>query len=113
MATEIREWILEQRNLESWWPPQEGNQNLEECGESLDLGGCPSFNHDPLVSDSVPLRSQSIVVPFGRKSSWKSKQRVRSETKAMKELEKGMKERVDQEREVAIGYWIEPHWVCL
>lgn len=48
------------------------------------------------------LRSQSIVVPFGRKSSWKQKQVVRLETKAMKELERTMKETVQKEKEVCV-----------
>lgn len=54
------------------------------------------------VSESswAVFRSQSIVVPFGRKSSWKTKQIARCEAKAMKELEKEMREKVHQEREV-------------
>ena len=51
---------------------------------------CPSF------------RSQSIVVPFGCKTSWKSKQIARSEAKAMKALEKEVKEAVQKEREVGM-----------
>ena len=40
------------------------------------------------------------MAPFGRKTSWRKKQLARCEAKAMKELEKEMKETVQREREV-------------
>lgn len=56
-----------------------------------------------LVYSHLNLRSKSIVVPFGRKKSWKSRDILRCETKAMKQLEREMKESVLKEREV----WVE------
>lgn len=52
-----------------------------------------------MLSSVNSFRSQSIVVPFGRKSSWKTKQILRHEAKATKELEKEMKEAAQKERE--------------
>lgn len=40
------------------------------------------------------------MAPFGCKSSWKKKQLARCEAKAVKELEKEIKETVRREREV-------------
>ena len=56
---------------------------------------------DPLTEHPLP-RSKSIVVPFGCKKSWKSMQTQRHEAKAMKKLEKEMKESVLQAREVCV-----------
>lgn len=54
------------------------------------------------------VRSKSIVVPFGNKRSWKSMQALKCEAKAMKELEREMKEAVQKEREVRTVYlWVE------
>lgn len=43
-------------------------------------------------------------MPFGRKTSWKSKQIVRCECKAMKELERQLKDSIQKEREVGGAY---------
>lgn len=52
------------------------------------------------------------MVPFGRKRNWKSIQTLRCETKAMKELEREMKESVLKEREVC-GWSLVVEWVGL
>ena len=42
------------------------------------------------------------MVPFGRKMSWKKRQVARCEARAIKELEKGMKEAAQKEKEVGM-----------
>lgn len=47
------------------------------------------------------FRCKGRVVLFGRKKSWKTMQMERQEAKAMKQLQREMREAVEKEKEVS------------
>jgi hypothetical protein len=75
----------------------ESLQILYQCPtQEVEGGGAWSVHNLTFIFFAL-FRNES----FGRKTSWKSKQIARSEKKAMKELERTVKEALQKEREVS------------
>ena len=85
-----------------WLCPGE-NQSQEGCGGNRGAGINKTIASWYCKSTTVLCRSKAIICSVP-KSSWKRKQIERSENRAMKELEREMREAAKREREVCSNW---------